>query len=366
MYQFKRNEIVKNILTLLLIFLIINSLVIYLLFNHLSAKVKDLSLAESNKIEQIISKTYKTIEISFEKLAKQISLDYSSVNISQIAELLNQIQKINKGINDNFEFDGNNPVYWYSAIYNKEFNQDGAINNDLYSQIHEITKRHQKGMMVLNIPTGQNYKGLVVSKEIENFAVEREMINIWNEIINEGRGEVQFSNDKTNIMKEAKLLFSSDLDLWRDYCKRISSSKFLMGESKGSDFKASIYWASKSINIRKVLDGCFNQGDRSIKSLDLNQLADETSIISDPIWRDVSNNLQEKLGQATYKSWLSKLKFIKKENQIELQAPNKFIKTWVEDHFKSNINSAFKEVGQGINDVIFSVIPEYVEKYAVK
>ena len=58
-----------------------------------------------------------------------------------------------------------------------------------------------------------------------------------------------------------------------------------------------------------------------------------------PVWEEAKTQLKRQLGQATFNSWIRSLEFISLENGVlKLSAPTKFIKDWVETHYKSKIH----------------------------
>lgn len=93
--------------------------------------------------------------------------------------------------------------------------------------------------------------------------VTEEMIKIWKEEI----GELGVSSVSNRLMchlqNSLEEFFEHSLDSWKTYCRMISSSKFLMGESQNKFFKkAWITWAIKKDVIERIKGGDFNLGDR--------------------------------------------------------------------------------------------------------
>src|SRR3546814_16068411 len=59
-------------------------------------------------------------------------------------------------------------------------------------------------------------------------------------------------------------IFKSSLEEWRAYCRKIASSKFLMGEKKNTNFKAKLSWAAQCETYERIQAGEFTLGDRKI------------------------------------------------------------------------------------------------------
>lgn len=93
--------------------------------------------------------------------------------------------------------------------------------------------------------------------------IEERMIEIWEKFV--GVVPNYFKNSRA-IQKLGQILkasFEGSLDKWQEYCRKIASSKFLMGEGT-STFKAWIYWAIKPETVARIRDNGFTLGDRPI------------------------------------------------------------------------------------------------------
>ncbi|RYE14138.1 MAG: hypothetical protein EOP34_07255 [Rickettsiales bacterium] len=194
-----------------------------------------------------------------------------------------------------------------------------------------------------------------------NFLVEIEMINIWNKIFKEERPKLEIDSYNIKLFQFPKIFFSRNLDLWQDYCEKIISSKFLMGEGPNK-WKADVTWMAKETNIRKVLSGAYTLGDREIffKEKTLSRLSKEDEDIIDPIWRGVTDRLKISLGKNIHNNWISKLRYVdydRTNSKVNIIAPTNFIKEWIETYYISMITKAFKEIGIKIKYV--DIIVDY-------
>ena len=69
----------------------------------------------------------------------------------------------------------------------------------------------------------------------------------------------------------------------------------------------------------------------------------EEKSVSD-IWDIVQSKLRKEYGEATYKSWLSKLEVSSANNgQLILLAPTKFMREWILTHYKDVIKKLWQE-----------------------
>ena len=64
------------------------------------------------------------------------------------------------------------------------------------------------------------------------------MLDTWNKITE--NENILTPSLKTKLPQALEDNFKGSLDAWKDYCLKIASSKFLMGEAKNSHFKAMV------------------------------------------------------------------------------------------------------------------------------
>ena len=70
------------------------------------------------------------------------------------------------------------------------------------------------------------------------------------------------------------------------------------------------------------------------------------------IWKQVQLKLKNEYGEATYKSWLSKLEFLSYDNKkVTLTAPTKFMKEWIITHYLNNIKKLWNIFDQEIAEI---------------
>ncbi len=102
-------------------------------------------------------------------------------------------------------------------------------------------------------------------------ALTEGMILIWKEEVGDLGVESVSQPLLNRLYKTLSRFFSGSLEIWRSFCRKIASSKFLMGEAKNRFFKkAWITWAIKEESIELIHAGHFNCGDREVaKSSDV-------------------------------------------------------------------------------------------------
>ena len=70
------------------------------------------------------------------------------------------------------------------------------------------------------------------------------------------------------------------------------------------------------------------------------------------IWQQVQNKLRTEYGEATFKSWLSKISFVSSDSGIlTILAPTKFIREWISTHYLESIKSFWKMFDSEVVDI---------------
>ena len=70
------------------------------------------------------------------------------------------------------------------------------------------------------------------------------------------------------------------------------------------------------------------------------------------IWKQVQLKLKDEYGEATYKSWLSKIDFVSANSGVvALVAPTKFMREWVTTHYLDNIKNLWRSFDPNIYDL---------------
>jgi len=121
----------------------------------------------------------------------------------------------------------------------------------------------------INLPTLSINTSLVSSvkkNHDEEEKIAEEMKKIWlNEINDFGDARMSASLSK-HLVFAFKNLFNRCWETWKRYCRLISSSKFLMGETTNRTFKKIwIHWAIKPEIIQRIRAGEFGLGSRKTK-----------------------------------------------------------------------------------------------------
>lgn len=206
-----------------------------------------------------------------------------------------------------------------------------------------FTKREEKN---------QNKKEdfMLTKTKISSTSIPEEMLSIWNTVVDENKTQLSLDPLRTRFFKKAFTdAFQNNMDQWREYCYKIASSKFLMGEV--NDFKASLDWSLKFEIIHRIKEGAYNQGTRItgkdlIKNsnesieVDLNNITDHESREAISIRKKII----KKVGNSMYQSWFSKSRIIMKEGRGTIFVANKFRNDRIQTQFCDVLESLCLEV----------------------
>lgn len=88
----------------------------------------------------------------------------------------------------------------------------------------------------------------------------------------------------------------------------------------------------------------------------MNSSAVSSNLAQNQIWQQVQDKLRDEHGEATFKSWLSKISFISAEDGVlKILAPTKFIREWVLTHYLDSIKDFWKTFDSNIIDLEIQV-----------
>jgi len=180
----------------------------------------------------------------------------------------------------------------------------------------------------------------------------QKMISIWNEIVEEGKRTLELNQKRARFLITAfKTKFEESLEKWRAFCKRVASSKFLMGEIKSS-FRASLDWVLKFDIIQRILEGDFGIGDRVVYVRDNQNTSQQLQVeITDsgepkPI-QHIRQYLLKQVGQGAYASWFKDTSITLEEGGVIIKTSSSFAKDSINRLFLSDIEKVCQQIGQG-------------------
>ena len=181
----------------------------------------------------------------------------------------------------------------------------------------------------------------------------QKMMEVWNTTIGNGRQPVELTTQRIALLSMAwEDKFNQSLENWQEFCQKIASSKFLMGEK--TFFKATLDWALKFANIEKILEGVYGL-DRT-PTCNPGNNATELPVIREMIQKsedpdgikDFKFACLERLGSAIYQSWFQKLDIeFDGKGRITLVAPTRFHADCLRNRYQTEIKNILASWGAG-------------------
>jgi len=232
---------------------------------------------------------------------------------------------------------------WYTINYNQleqlELGSDRIGQND-HMERSDCPLDHLVKM------TKSNKKEQKITKNSLSLEGEGEkMLLVWNKIFSETNIQTEMTEQRLKKLNQVlKNQFRDSLEEWEEYCKRLTTSQFLMGE-KTSTWKVTLDWAVIPQNIQKVKEGAYGIGDRvpsQLMPLEVNEVTRLEDclegIYEDSLSSETFKKLQEailyKVGPASYQNWFKKLKEEDfKDSVLTLKAPSLWAADRLQDRF---------------------------------
>ena len=240
------------------------------------------------RINKTIKEGYHWVYNSYDQWQEQFSF-WSTITIKRTFQSL---EKSGLLISKNLNRSGFDKTKWYRIDYEKlkELSKEGddaidsncSFRSDQNDPSIESTCSQEKIKVTSSYIDTETTTDISLSPLIPQLDVKaderggeeekinliaEEMVRAWDAIVREGKGAPTFFR-KARVQKLLLALntyFSRDIKNWKEYCYKIVSSKFLMGETK-AQFQTKLDWAIISENIEKILDGSITIGDRTLNS----------------------------------------------------------------------------------------------------
>lgn len=128
--------------------------------------------------------------------------------------------------------------------------------NDIHNQADENKSENKNNIIS---PNGQSDR----TREPFSNETSTQMMQVFSSIVLDGRKLSLFTRRAHDLLEVFDRYMGSDMDVWRTVCLNVTRSKFLMGESTHSSFKASLDWVLSGENALKILEGSsYGIGDR--------------------------------------------------------------------------------------------------------
>ncbi len=322
------------------------------------------AFTELEKLGLIKSKTFE----EGKKFCGGQQVKYFTIDFDQLNDLLNCSKPLeNKTLSD--------------VNLNSNLIGQGDQNDQPYlsNKTSNLKKYHKKNLNHSKSQSAQQEGNLKLknfdSEQIQNIL---SMKQIWNEEI-EGKDEY-ITFEEITVKEQAYLLqalaqyFSNDLNSWKIFCEKITTSCFLMGEK--TSFRVNLPWILRFSNLQKVLEGnLYGFGDRTSKpfnfiekkdvepfSCDLEMDVKNDGFIEETMIQEaliIRQTILKRVGEGAYSSWFSKARLIlSDQKKYVLCVENTFIKNSIKNRFELDLKDIIEDVCL-IGEVVHSLCHEH-------
>jgi hypothetical protein len=176
------------------------------------------------------------------------------------------------------------------------------------------------------------------------------MLEVWNETLQPSI-PVQLTSSRSSKLKFVlHQHFQQNLEQWKAFCRDLTRSPFLMGKGQRG-WRVTLDWILEADNLRKTLEGNYrDKGDKnasepSVSPSELEQkVRQHLEQIADPVLRQFSQGLREKLGLSTYFSWFMEMSIAFTVDTLVVSLPGRFKRTYVQTHYDDKILSVARSL----------------------
>lgn len=205
----------------------------------------------------------------------------------------------------------------------------------------------QNDLMFIDTEITQQITLLSSKSKISDANIEREMINIWDQIIEKEANTTTLTNWRKKILNQVlKNQFQSSLLLWKDFCQLIAHNTFLMGGGP-NQWKVSLDWALKAQNIQKVQERRYT-GQREVTKLLPSSTFCENDIQGSPIWKTLATQLIKTIGVRRFELWFKGGYLANEASEYPILClESDFKSSWVKQNF-----------GDIVSDIVRKMMPQ--------
>lgn len=205
----------------------------------------------------------------------------------------------------------------------------------------------------------ENYKESAAEFKNQNVKTISQMLEIWQQEIEPDEPVRRYTDTRAKRLHDLFTQeFKQDINVWQDFCKRISGSDFLMGRSR-SNWKVTLDWILVPANFTKIVEGNYDGKGESHARIESNlekittelsnTIADETQ---PQLWRNVLKTLRQTMSDAQIKYWILPLEPLALDTpDIRLSCHSKFICQYVRTHYEHLVLEAFRTQDPAIQSV---------------
>lgn len=181
----------------------------------------------------------------------------------------------------------------------------------------------------------------------KNIKIAQDMLKIWNKVTSDS--QPLRSDLKASLPQALGTSFQGSMELWTDFCLSVASSKFLMGEAPYSKFKAYLAWLIKPETVQAIKDKHYSLGDRevtySLTSPQSSEGFNAEEVQGTDAWKKICEQLCNRLGYGTFKSWFQDLKFLSEDTSHPVvQCSSRFKQAWIQSRYRLNLEQVIQQI----------------------
>ncbi len=236
-------------------------------------------------------------------------------------------------------------------IYNK-------LNNNINNK--QIITSSSNIVDVSDLETEQQQILTTQIKKEKDYKKIEKLKTIWLEEVGEFKDTGKSKYIAKQLLHAFNYYFEANYDLFRQYCRKISSSRFLMGEV--TSFKARIDWLLQSSTIQKIQNGDFSTGDRvtlheqnqqqqTKQKLQKQEQQDITALSEQAEQNNFDGNIAKtrlfiinRFGYGCYLSWFKDAKFEIIASKLTIHGKTAFATDFIENNYLFQINNYIKKL----------------------
>ena len=229
--------------------------------------------------------------------------------------------------------------------------------DNIYNNTKQITTSSNNQTDITDLDNGQQIILNTKIDEIDNNLVKR-LKDIWLEEIGEFKDTGKTGYIAKQLVFAYNTLFDSNDQRFREYCRKIASSRFLMGEV--TSFKGRVDWLLQSTTINKIQNDEYSAGDRETlyqqkqqqnkqyqQALEVIELKDQSKKMNKQgLMAKVKLFVINNWSYADYISWFktSTIDIDSKDNTVNIKGITGFTTDYIENKYLFQINNYVKNL----------------------
>jgi hypothetical protein len=234
------------------------------------------------------------------------------------------------------------------------------------TQLSKVCSLYKEAKIFLS----EDKKGFILYPSLPS--VPRNVVKLSTKVNNQPN-IATIAEDDTNT--EVLAVIINEFGLSPKLTKQLIENKTVLQIAQSIASVREIIKAGKAINIKALIRKALEEEwkpkiDITVtyhfdKKVEVHHQCDENSI-TNPEWKIVRTNLKNIVGEATFNSWLKKLKIVSCEGETVIFAvPSKFIKDYIDTKYTDIILQAWSQVNCNVKAIQIEFVISKIEDTAL-